>query len=62
MCVVKYSGVYIMMLPVAFIVIIGTIITVGIIVAVVLGVNAKDKNKKPSEKENKEVKKDYFDL
>ena len=51
-----------MMLPVAFIVIIGTIITVGIIIAVVLGINAKDKNKKPSEKENKEVKKDYFDL
>lgn len=51
-----------MMLPVMLIVIIGTIITVGIIVAVVLGVNAKDKNKKPSEKGNKEVKKDYFDL
>ena len=51
-----------MMLPLMLIVIIGTIITVGIIVAVVLGVNAKDKNKKPSEKDNKEVKKDYFDL
>lgn len=51
-----------MMLPMIFILAIASVVTVGIIVAVVLGVNAKDKNKKPSEKGNKEVKKDYFDL